>query len=125
MKTIKLLFTVLLLLCATVATAYDFNSQGIYYNISSDKTVEVTNHDFEYTGIVRIPSSVTYNGTVYSVTSIGDAAFQFCFGLTSIEIPNSITSIGDYAFVGCTGLTSIEIPNSVTSIGNRAFAECI
>ena len=129
MKTIKLLFTVLLLLFATVATAYDFNSQGISYNITSDKTVEVTrndsyNPDSEYKGFVRIPSSVTYNGTAYSVTSIGNRAFFVCTGLTSIEIPNSVTSIGSSAFYECTGLTSIEIPNSVTSIGDGTFVCC-
>ena len=58
------------------------------------------------------------------ITSIGDNAFNTCFGLTSIEIPNSVTSIGECAFYNCTGLTSIEIPNSVTSIGNSAFYEC-
>ena len=59
-----------------------------------------------------------------SVTSIGNYAFSYCTGLTSIEIPNSVTSIGNYAFSGCTGLTSIEIPNSVTSIGNYVFYYC-
>ena len=59
-----------------------------------------------------------------SVTSIGDQAFEYCEGLTSITIPNSVTSIGDYAFEGCSGLTSITIPNSVTSIGKEAFKGC-
>ena len=59
-----------------------------------------------------------------SVTSIGNGAFSFCAGLTSVEIPNSVTSIGEYAFYYCTGLTSVEIPNSVTSIGEHAFYNC-
>ena len=59
-----------------------------------------------------------------SVTSIGDYAFWYCTGLTSIEIPNSVTSIGNYGFGGCTGLTSVTIPNSVTSIGASAFRDC-
>ena len=42
----------------------------------------------------------------------------------SYVIPNSVTRIGDGAFYFCTGLTSIEIPNSVTSIGNGAFEYC-
>ncbi len=59
-----------------------------------------------------------------SVTNIGDDAFDSCRGLTSITIPNSVTSIGDYAFWDCRGLTSVTIGNSVTSIGEVAFAGC-
>ena len=133
MNTIKHLFTALLLLCATAATAHDFEAGGIYYNITdaTNKTVKVTyrgssysSYDDEYTGSVVIPESVTYNGTTYSVTSIGDWAFEGCKGLTSITIPNSVTSIRSSAFYNCTGLTSITIPNSVTSIGSGAFDYC-
>ena len=59
-----------------------------------------------------------------SVTRIGDHAFRFCDGLTSVEIPNSVTSIGSYAFDYCSGLTSVEIPNSVISLGSYAFSDC-
>ena len=60
-----------------------------------------------------------------SVTSIGNGAFFWCIGLTSITIPNSVTRIGEMAFCDCTSLTSVTIPNSVTSIGEGAFAYCI
>ena len=59
-----------------------------------------------------------------SVTSIGDYAFQYCKGLTSITIPNSVTSIGKYAFYECKGLTSVKIGSGVTSIGASAFQNC-
>ena len=59
-----------------------------------------------------------------SVTSIGNYAFEYCTGLTSIIIPDSVTSIGDSAFEGCKGLTSVTIPDSVTSIGDSAFDGC-
>ena len=59
-----------------------------------------------------------------SVTSIGEAAFNYCTGLTSITIPNSVTSIGEGAFSGCPGLASVTIGNSVTSIGESAFSNC-
>ncbi|MFZ2657051.1 MAG: leucine-rich repeat protein [Victivallales bacterium] len=59
-----------------------------------------------------------------SVTSIGEGAFEYCRGLTSITIPDSITSIGADTFYFCTGLTSVTIPDSVTSIGDKAFYYC-
>ena len=133
MKNLKHLFTALMLLCTTVATAHDFEVGGIYYNILSeeDKTIEVTyrgtsyyQYPNQYTGSVIIPESVIYNGVKYRITSIGSNAFFGCTGLTSIEIPNSVTSIGYEAFYHCTGLTSIVIPNSVTSIGLMAFQCC-
>ena len=51
--------------------------------------------------VVKIASSIPYEGKIYPVTSIGEGAFCYCVGLTSIEIPNSVTSIGDYAFTKC------------------------
>ena len=129
----KKLFTLLLALVATTALwAEDFEVDGIYYKILTDKTneVEVTyrgadedSYSNEYSGSVTIPQTVTYNGTTYSVTSIGSWAFYDCTSLTSITIPQ-ITSIGDYAFYYCRSLTSITIPNSVTSIGSSAFTYC-
>ena len=68
MKNLKLLFTALLLLCATAVAAHDFEVDGIYYNILSetDKTVEVTfkgtsysEYSNEYSGSVVIPSTVS------------------------------------------------------------------
>ena len=41
------------------------------------------------------------------VTSIGDGAFLFCEGVTSITIPESVTSIEENAFSCCTALDSI------------------
>ncbi len=130
---LKHLFTALLLLCTTVATAHDFEVGGIYYNILSktDKTVEVTckgtsysHYSNEYSGSVVIPESVIYDGITYRVTSIEYNAFSYCSGLTSVVIANSVTSIEYLAFDNCTGLTSVTIPNSVTSIGGSAFNAC-
>ena len=89
-----------------------------------DGNAVVTGYTKEMTNTISIPSTITFNGNIYSVTSIGNKAFSKYSSLTSIDIPNSVTSIGDYAFQGCSSITSIFIPNSVTSIGNHAFEGC-
>ena len=122
----RLLLTLLATLAlSTAANAYDFTDGDLYYDFNENgASVTVTWGDNGYSGVVTIPESVTYNGTDYSVTTIGNDAFSGCTGLTSIEIPNSVTTIGESAFGCCTGLTSIEIPNSVTTVGYDAFYEC-
>ena len=58
------------------------------------------------------------------VTSIGDDAFSYCQGLTSVTVPSGVTSIGARAFSYCFDLTEVAIADSVTSIGNNAFDSC-
>ena len=60
--------------------------------------------------------------------SIGEGAFLWCSGLTSITIPSSVTSINSFAFSGCGRLTSVKVewatPVTVSSsaFSNRANA---
>ncbi len=101
----KLLLLFVLIMLPLLASAYDAEIDGIYYNLNSkNKTAEVTyqyQSEGDYSGDVVIPEKVTFNGSEYSVTSIGNYAFYNCTGLTSITIPNSVTSIGDSAFYRC------------------------
>ena len=118
-----------LLLCVVLAGnvfAYDFSSvapsgQTLYYSFI---TGGVCVSSPGVIGNLTIPSSVSYGGNTYMVTSICESAFLGSAGLTSVTIPNSVTSIGNYAFYQCSGLTSVSIPNSVTSIGEAAFLGC-
>lgn len=105
--------------------AFAYEENDIYYTIinKKKKTVKVTGCAEKKREIV-IPNSIKINGISYSVTEIGDEAFSFCDGLTSVTIPNSVTTIGGMAFSGCSGLTSVTIPNSVTTIGSHAFVFC-
>ena len=116
-----------LMACMSVgAFAYDVFIDGIYYDFHG-KNATVTYRDQNYnsySGEVVVPATVEYNGTEYTVTSIGNQAFDGCSSLTTITLPNSITSIGSYAFDGCSSLTTITLPNSITSIGSYAFYGC-
>ena len=126
---------------------YDFTVGGIYYKLQNDKTVAVTyksvtywsasNDDgvyqtSGYSGTVTIPASVSYNGVVYSVTTIGKYAFCdqnkngdfFNNNLTSVNLPSTITKICNGAFEECSKLTNIAMPEGVKSIGDRAFFDC-
>lgn len=127
MKKIKLfLTTIAMLLCSVMANAYDFEVDGIYYNIlsSTDLTAKVTHGDNKYTGDVIIPSTVNYKSRDLAVIAIGASAFSGCNELTNIIIPNTIITIEKDAFSGCNNLTNITIPNSVVSIGQSAFDSC-
>lgn len=116
---------VIFMMLSTLSWAYDFEVDGIFYEINEydKKSVMVTNGPLRYSGHIVIPSTVDYRGKTYSVTSIGSSAFYNCI-LTSIVLPSSVTSIEQSAFASCTKLTSIVIPNSVTSIEVKAFRNC-
>ena len=96
---------------------------GIRYALKSD-IATVARQATTLSGAISVPESVTYQGLSYSVTRIGDGAFEDCSGLTSVTIGNGVTSIGNYAFSGCDGLTEIPIPDSVTRIESFAFSGC-
>ena len=127
MKKYTALMTTLILsvFFSIAASAYDVEVDGIYYNLVPNGNVaEVTKGDNKYEGDITIPSSIKVNDTEYSVTSVGNSAFEDCISLTLITIPNSVTSIAGYAFRNCSGLQSITIPNSVTIILDYAFSGC-
>ena len=127
---------------------------GFKYTINEDGTASVTGISDEFStkfpeGNVVIPGTVKYNGTDYTVTTIGNAAFrnnnnitsvigdsieklevlnnsygafEDCHNLKTVTLPNAI-SIEKYAFYSCTALTTVTLPNAI-SIENCAFFKC-
>ena len=58
------------------------------------------------------------------VTSISTSAFFECVSLEEISIPASVKIIDGYAFNGCTSLASLTLPEGLTTIGDYAFSNC-
>ena len=103
-----------------------FEVDGLYYNVTSAATLtcEFVKSTVEYTGDVNIPSSVEYNGVTYSVTAVGDGAFNDATAVTNVTLPESVVSIGMKAFAGCTNIKTLHIPSKVVTIDASAFYGC-
>ena len=120
MKKIFLLLWFVLLGLSKVQ-AYEFEKNGIYYDIVNGKAVVVSGGSVMYSGDVVIPETVEYGGQHYVVDSIGEWAFNACSGVMSVKLPEKLRVIGRLAFVDCYGLTSISFPASLKVIGDGAF----
>ena len=128
MKKIFLLLT--LLLCTSMDWEYDVEVDGIYYFLNqSNKTAQVASYYdeniFTEDGDLCIPESISVEGTIYVVTSLGNWCFSGCTGLTSITIPNSVTSLGGGCFQNCARLESIEVESENTVYDSRENCNAI
>ncbi|MBR4842823.1 MAG: leucine-rich repeat domain-containing protein [Bacteroidaceae bacterium] len=97
---------------------------GIYYSLDGNKAVVTNQKGVKYQGEIIIPATITYNGNTYTVTSIGQRAFEYCDSITKVVLPETITRIGFGAFNRCYGLSSITLPESLTLIESNAFLWC-
>lgn len=137
---------------STVLTSENGGST-VYYMVTGDNEVEVCSssapsltNPSSYTGEITIPASITVDGTTYSVTGVGNGAFESST-VTKVTLPNSIEYIGNaafwkagqlkevvlqeglktisgVAFQECSNLTTLNIPSTVTEIGSSAFWQC-
>ncbi len=124
----KFTFLLLGLMMMTNTSAYDFMVDGLAYNINEDgTTVSVTYVTYynllNYEGVTEIdvPAKVVYQGNTYTVTRIGDFAFNCCPDLQKISLANTVASIGMRAFDNCEKLDDINL-GSVKEFGYASFA---
>ncbi len=122
----------------------EFDYQGLRYKKLSSSTVSVVGPVEVQTERV-IPETVVNNGTTYTVTEIGDRAFDCRLvdstpykdyvgkpNFVSIKIPKTITRIGAYAFRWCgdmytnSGLVNVifDSESQLKLIDHDAFANC-
>ncbi|MBQ7101060.1 MAG: leucine-rich repeat domain-containing protein, partial [Clostridia bacterium] len=103
---------------AEAATQY---TSGYYTYTVTDGEATITHCDKVISGDVTIPS--TLGG--YTVTKIGAYAFENCFNMTSVIIPNNITVIDVGSFLDCENLQEVKMPSNLTVIGDMAFKFCL
>lgn len=75
-----------------------------------------------YTTNYYVPSSLR-SVKLTQIESIGLSAFEGCYTLREIELPNTLTQIGYRAFWDCWGLEVISIPTSVVTINTGNFSD--
>ena len=110
------------------------------YKIKNSAYTGATN----LTGKIDLSNIKLENGSVATITQIGNNAFSGCIEITEVIMPDTIKTIGDSAFRNCqslnkiqlsanlegisnycfreSGLTSIDLPNTITYIGHYALA---
>lgn len=97
---------------------------NLKYIVNADgKSVTVSGTSGKPTQLT-IESSISDNGTNYTVTKIATWAFNACNTLTEVTLPNTVDEIGYQAFFKCSNLTKVIIPEGVTKIGQAAFYGC-
>jgi len=135
----------------TLANAAQWTSGGITWTFDvSDGKATITGAT-GYGATLTIPSRVYDSGTPYTVTAIGDEAFNYdkhseVTSITSVTIPSNVKALGYKAFYKCsnlatvtisdgvetldyyvfayTKLTTVYVPDSVTSLGRYVFRDC-
>lgn len=101
-------------------------TQGnLIYRVNADgESVTVSGTSRKPTQL-NIESSISDNGTNYTVTKIGMWAFYDARNtLTEVTLPNTVDEIEYQAFFNCSNLTKVIIPEGVRKIGQAAFYGC-
>lgn len=115
----------LLLLMSTGVTkvfAQNFWVNNIQYYVTNGTNVEVGGA-LVNGNILTIPSTITYENTMYTVVGIRNYAFENRENYTRYELPNTMTYIGTGAFKNSI-IESISFSDNLTNIGSCAFEGC-
>lgn len=128
-KTLFLLLAAMMVMMSNgvLAQYYDFtdtlaDGQVLYFDTLNGMARVVrpglgSEYNNYVSGNLNIPSTVTYNGVTYTVTTLAiknsnwwsnGGTFANCDSLTSVTIPSTIECIQGWPFFGCNSLTTIN-----------------
>ena len=110
------------------AFAYDFEVDGVCYNILSetDRTVEIANGvslcpDGVENASIDIPYSVAYGDQTYLIIGIGENAFSGCYKAKEVHLHENISYIKENAFKGCYYLSRIYCYAAPPTVSESSF----
>ena len=122
----KLFLLFVSLLSSFSIYAYDFEIDGIRYDITSftELTVKASSISETVVGELSIPSEVEFNGKVLKVIEICDDFASSNLQISSLSVDEGIISIGARAFKNCVNLVAVDIAHSVAYLGEECFYGC-
>ncbi|MBR4263439.1 MAG: leucine-rich repeat domain-containing protein [Paludibacteraceae bacterium] len=107
----------------------DPDQEGIYYTLNTvTRTAEVSNvQEHRLTSLyVDIPEQLTNTGMgTFTITSVGEGAFEACNDIKEVFLPNTVTKIGERAFYGCYNMEDLYLPEELTEIPDYMCCKCI
>ena len=137
----RLLVFVTGMFALTSVDAQKVTVDGLNYYLYPDTHEAAVDNGNTWSGVLVLPSTISYDGENYTVNGMGHRAFYGCKELTKVRIPKTIDHVvhhtmsggngavsPDYMnpFVGCTTLESIEVDEgnpSMKSVGGVLFSK--
>lgn len=140
----KILMLIAVLSASLSASGYDFEVDGLYYNIVStvDRTVALTYRESVivngyYGGyndyskeVLIIPSTVDYSGQSLKVIGVDIQAFEYNTSIKKLIIPKTIQWLHQECFDECSSLEEVVIEDSESPLNfymkgrSFYFADC-
>ena len=103
-----------------IATAFEDTS----YYLSEDNW----DNGVLYVGSALLAAKSSVVSGEYSIKpgtkAIADSAFNNCYKLTSVSVPDSVINFGERTFEFCGNLQTINLPQNLTKINNGTFYCC-
>ncbi|MBR2907337.1 MAG: leucine-rich repeat domain-containing protein [Clostridia bacterium] len=104
-----------------VVSENNLSKDGYYYTLYENNTAVITGMKDSGEEIAMIPSKLDSS---YTVTAIGEGAFEGNEALKYVKLGEGIREVGQNAFRKCYRLLRVDLATTVTKVGNNSFESC-
>lgn len=137
MKKKVLIFALILsaLLCVFAISVFAgdiITVDNIKYEITSSSTVNFNANDptdDTALGTLKIPETITYNGTTYTVAGVTRGRSwpdnnEYINSVIKVELPATVNSVPEHLFRNYKGLQEVKFLGNISSFNNAEFYQC-